>query len=296
MADTETDMSDDADAWAGERVQRWLRLADALDRQLSPVNDVLFPAAALAPGERVLDVGCGEGRTTRRAAAQVGPSGSVVGLDVSDEMLVRASQVPAPDGAATIDWIAADVSAGSSAWQPDPPFDAVISTFGVMFFDDPSTAFATLAEATRPGGRLAAAVWCARDESELFGLPLAVATEVLDRHGRDYEPLAGDEGAFSIHSASIAESLLGGAGWADVGYAVHRLPMQLAGGLAPAEAATASLDFGPIRYRVEGQPEELRDEMVAALTEIYEDRVDGDGYVVVTGTVGVITATRPRPA
>lgn len=291
MAEREVD-TDGADEWEGERVRRWLQLADSLDRQLSPVNDVLFPAAALVAGERVLDVGCGEGRTTRRVAALVGETGSVVGLDVSEEMLVRAAQIPVPDGAATIDWIVADVSHGPAAWQPGPPFDAAISTFGVMFFNDPTTAFTTLAAAVRPGGRLAAAVWCRRDESELFDLPLGVATEVLDRHARHYEPLADDEGAFSIHSAPVAKDLLAGTGWDDVGFAVHRLAMKVAGGLTPAEAATSSLDFGPVRYRVEGHPDELRDEMVATLTEIYADRVDDDGHVVLDGAIGILTATR----
>jgi ubiquinone/menaquinone biosynthesis C-methylase UbiE len=96
-------------AWADDRVARWIQRAAGLEPQLAPVADVLFEAAALRLGERVLDVGCGTGPTTWRAAREVGPTGRVVGLDISAEMLAVAANRPAPEGAAAVDWVAADV-------------------------------------------------------------------------------------------------------------------------------------------------------------------------------------------
>lgn len=288
----EIEVTQDAAPWEGERVQQWLGKIADVDRQLVAVDGVLFPAASLSPGERVVDVGCGDGSVTRRIAAAVGATGSVVGLDISAEMLDHACQQRVEPGSAPIEWIAADVSKGAAAWSPAPPFDAVVSRFGVMFFDDPITAFASLAAATRSGGRLAVAVWRTRDESPLMGLPLEIATEVLDRRGCDYEPLANDQGPFSIHSASVAEALLADSGWVEPRFVAHDLSMLLSGGLGPAAASRSSLSFGPCGRRVKGQSSEVRAEVEARLTEEFQSHVDADGHVVLTGAVAVLTAVR----
>src|SRR5690606_23800198 len=132
------------------------------------------------PGERVLDVGCGSGPTTRLAARLVGPTGSVVGLDVARAMLDAAASVAVEPEAAPIRWLEAD----AARWTPDGELvDAVISRFGVMFFDDPEAAFTALAAATRPGGRLCTMVWDRRDRSPLFQVPLGVVTRSLREQG-----------------------------------------------------------------------------------------------------------------
>src|SRR5204862_3185844 len=127
---------------------------------------------------------CGTGATTLEAARAVGPTGRVRGLDVSGEMLAAAAAAAAAqDGTgaiAPVDWVEAD----AVKWVPDgPPYDAVISRFGVMFFSDPVAAFSNLAEATGVGGRLAFAAWQRRDDSALFSVPLYAALEVLRSRG-----------------------------------------------------------------------------------------------------------------
>lgn len=279
------------DLWSGDRVARWLRQAAGLERQLAPVGDVLFAAAALRPGERVLDVGCGTGPTTRRAAREVGPTGHVTGLDISPEMLAAAAEAPIEDGAAPLAWTVAD----AVTWRPgDQAVDVVLSRFGVMFFSDPAAAFGTLAAATRPGGRLAMAVWGRRDESETFAVSLRATLDELRRRGCPVEAPPDDDGPFSLHDADAVTTLLTGAGWSDVRCAPHRLTLPFGGGLDPAAAATAALDFGPTRLVTAELAEDDRAAASAAIADAFGGHVGADGHVHLGASVMTVTATHGR--
>jgi SAM-dependent methyltransferase len=111
----------------------------------------MVEAARLAPSQHVLDVACGTGVLALEAARRVAPGGTVTGLDRNEGMLAVAR------GKSTeIDW-----QAGRAEVLPfaDSAFDAVISQFGLMFFEDRVAALREMARITRPGGRLAVAVW-----------------------------------------------------------------------------------------------------------------------------------------
>jgi SAM-dependent methyltransferase len=135
-------------------------------------------AARIKSGQRVLDVACGTGVLARAAAAPVGASGSVVGLDVNEGMLAVAAQ-KAPQ----IEW-----RQGKAETLPfdDDSFDAVVSQFGLMFFVDRQAALREMMRVLRPGGHFAVAVWASLDHTpgyaalvdlllRLFGEPAANA-------------------------------------------------------------------------------------------------------------------------
>ena len=197
---------DDTESWTGERAARWLRMAASLDRQLTPVADVLFDTVHLRPGERVLDVGCGTGPTTRRAAALVGPGGAVTGADVSPAMIdaANAADDPVP-GRATITWVEADVATWDAGRDR---FDAVISRFGAIFFADPVAAFANLAMATVADGRLCVAVWGQRHESDVFEVPFAATVGPLQSAGHSPVVPAPDAGAYSLGDRAAVTAML----------------------------------------------------------------------------------------
>ena len=283
--------------WTQDRVDRWLRQAAGIERQLAPVSEVLFAAARLRPGESVLDVGCGTGPTTLVAAEAVAPNGRVVGMDISGDMLAAAaSSVPA--GLAPIEWLEAD----AVTWEPDDAaYDVVLSRFGVMFFSDPSAAFANLARATGPGGRLAIAVWPSRDESEVFALPLQAAVRVF--RSREIRSLASgveldeflardDEGPFSLSDTTQLTALLHDAGWSDVEIERHTLDLPFGGGLSPVDAAAAALDFGPTRILLTGAGDDVIRAAQDAIAEAFAAHLDGDRHVVLSAGVLIVTATR----
>jgi SAM-dependent methyltransferase len=280
------------EAWPGDRAERWVRMADRLERQLAPVGDLLFSAARLQPGERVLDVGCGTGPTTRRAAALVGPQGSVTGVDISPEMLSAAGRATTlDDDAAPIRWVEAD----AAAWDPgDERFDVVISECGVMFFTDPDAAFANLARVTVEGGRFCAAAWAERSRSRLFELPLSIALAELDRAGVVVDVPSPTAGPYSLGDGPPVERMLAAAGWVDVRWEAHPLRLSVGGGAGPVDAARGALEFGPTRIVMDGVDDALRETVCDALARAFEDHVE-NGEVVLDATPVIISARRRSP-
>ncbi|WP_353945647.1 methyltransferase domain-containing protein [Streptomyces sp. HUAS MG91] len=139
-----------AHAWNGPLGRHWAAQARRFDALLGEADEALFAAAAIGPGDRVLDIGCGAGATTR-AAARLAAPGHAVGVDISAPLVERARARTAEDGVPGASYELGDVQA-----HPFPPggFDVAISRGGVMFFDDPVAAFANVARALRERGRL----------------------------------------------------------------------------------------------------------------------------------------------
>lgn len=117
----------------------------------------LVAAARLGPGMRVLDVACGTGVLTIEAARAVSPGGRAVGLDLNSGMLAVARR-KAPQ----IDWRQAPAEALPF---DSGDFDATVSQFGLMFFQDRHAALREMWRVLRPGGRLAIAVWDALENT-----------------------------------------------------------------------------------------------------------------------------------
>jgi SAM-dependent methyltransferase len=166
-------------------------------------------------GDRVLDVGCGNGQTTRAAAA-VTPSGSALGVDLSAQMLDVARRLAAAEGLGNVTFEQGDA-------QVHPfdagAFDLAVSRFGSMFFADKVAAFANIGRALRPGGRLLLVVWKGLDENEQF----ATLTGSLAAGRELPTPPPGAPSPFALADPELGRQVLEEAGFVDVGHeAVHR--------------------------------------------------------------------------
>lgn len=166
--------------WNGPNSVRWIKHQAVLDRALQPFGNAALDALGPLTGARVLDVGCGCGDTTLALAQRVGPSGRACGLDVSEPMLAvareRANRLAAESGArVNIDFLLADAT--TARWQTS--FDALSSRFGVMFFDDPVTAFTNLHAALTPRGRLSFVCWRAIEDNPWWIVPLQALHSVM---------------------------------------------------------------------------------------------------------------------
>ena len=138
-----------AEEWDGREGDHWVQHADRYDALSQRITPHLLDAGAVGAADRVLDVGCGCGLTSR-AAAHAASAGSVLGVDLSAAMLQEAERRARAEGLTNVRFEQGDVQV--HAFSP-AAFDLAISRFGVMFFEDPVAAFANVASAIRPGGR-----------------------------------------------------------------------------------------------------------------------------------------------
>lgn len=155
------------------RVQRygWTKAAPYYDSawrsQLRPAQDRLLEMADLVPGERVLDVACGTGLVTIRAATSVAPSGSIVGVDLSEGMLERAKAAAEERNLRDVAFRQMDAE---ELDFPDVQFDAALCSLGLMYAPNPERAIQRMYRVLRPGGRAMAAVWGQRDRCGWAGI------------------------------------------------------------------------------------------------------------------------------
>jgi|SRR5579875_4976 len=143
------------------RLTRWR----SREPMTTTVVATLTGHAGVEAGQRVLDVGCGGGRTTIAVAIRTGPDGAVTGADISAPMLDLARRRAAAEGLGNTHFVQADVQ---TATLDGAPFDAAISQFGVMFFEETMTAFANIRAHLRPGGRLTFACWQAEERNPWY--------------------------------------------------------------------------------------------------------------------------------
>ena len=132
------------DFWSGPSGKSWIAHEARQDALLESVADLVIDRALLQTGERVLDIGCGTGAVSEKAARALGPSGSVLASDISKPLLDRAAH-----RLADFPYASTLLGDAASVTWPEPPFDVALSRFGVMFFDDPSAAFVHIAGALR---------------------------------------------------------------------------------------------------------------------------------------------------
>lgn len=202
--------AEQAEYWDGAGGEHWAADAERYDELNRRFGDRIVDALAPSPGEQVLDVGCGNGALALAIAPRVAPEGSVVGLDLSGPMLATARQRAAGAGLPNVAFEQGDAQVAALA---EASFDAAVSRFGVMFFDNPVAAFANVGRALRPGGRLVFACWQELLRNEWIVVPSGAALAFVPMPDLG-EP--GSPGPFAFADPDRVRSILTEAGFVDV--------------------------------------------------------------------------------
>jgi SAM-dependent methyltransferase len=246
---------------AAERYERWV-----VPFVSHPMVLPLLDLADIRPGERVLDIATGTGVLARLAARRVTPGGAVTGLDLNDEMLKAARELPLPPGL-NIEW-----RQGSAQALPfdDGAFDVVVCQQGFQFFPDRIAALHQMRRVLHAQGRIALSVFTG--PSPFF----MAERDAVARHV-SAEAARSTAAGFSLGDAEEFGDLLKGAGFHNV--LVHHVPLTLRLP-APDEFVLQHLSATPLAETVAGVGNEARTALIADVEEAMSAYVDGYGLAV----------------
>ncbi len=269
------------DARLQQRVQRygWDRAASYYEqswsRQLAPAQDLLMKMAALQPGERVLDIACGTGLVTFRAASAVGASGEVLGTDISEAMVDVCRHTAIERGATNARFERMEAEKLS---LPDASFDVVLCALGMMYVTDFAGSIREMFRVTKPGGRAVSAVWGKRDRcgwAEIFPIvERRVASEVCPMF-------------FRLGTGELQASLFESAGFTDIQTTRITTVLEYENG---EEACNAAFAGGPVAMAYSRFDDATRASAHADYLESIAAFKRGDGYAV----PGEFVVTRGR--
>jgi SAM-dependent methyltransferase len=243
--------------WNGPIGHMWSGAQAKRDRDHAPMTEAVLKLAAAAPGEHVLDIGCGSGTTTLRLAQSVAPDGSVVGIDLSGPMLAVAKR-RAQESGSRAQFVEADVT--DHHFEPKR-FDLAFSQFGVMFFADPVASFANVFRAMKEGARLAFVCWRASTENPWSAVPEGAAKPLLP----PMETVPPDApGRYSFANPDRVKSILLRAGFHAP--EIDRFDALIHLGDTPEAAASSSIDAGPLARTLAEADDDTRQRVRDAVT------------------------------
>lgn len=276
-------MNNDAmiEYWNGEAGQKWVDQSDRLDTMLAPFADKVLEAAAIRPGERALDIGCGAGALTLAATARSSGQAGSLGVDVSEPLLALARKRAADAGSPS-----RFEHADASLYEAQDKLDLMISRFGVMFFEEPSAAFANIRAQIRAGGRMAFMCWQGLPLNDWAFAPFQAALPLLKEAPPTPDPTA--PGPFAFADKNRLTQLLSDAGWKDITIDSFEPRMALPGDDVES-SAEFMLQLGPLSRLIAEQdldPASIKQAVINRLSE----SVEADGRVAMQSASWLVCA------
>jgi SAM-dependent methyltransferase len=270
-----------AEYWNSRAGEHWASTYERYDDLLGGYGRAAISALDAEADERILDVGCGAGGTTLDVARLLAPRGTIVGIDLSKQMIEVAQQRAWAEALTNVEFVQGDVVTHPFE---DGSFDAFMSRFGVMFFDDPLAAFSRLAALLVPGGRAAFVCWQAPEANEWMQVTLHAVTA---HTGMPPAPPPGAPGPFALADRERLASILDGAGFEDV--FIEPVSMDQRAGADVDEALSFYLGTSTITALLSDVDEPVRDAAISSLRDSLGPHAR-DGGVYMSGAAWLVTA------
>ena len=250
--------------WNGVAGRAWVDAQQPLDRLFTPFEDLLVTAVTAASARAVLDVGCGTGATTLAVARRFHGNGRCVGVDISAPMLELA-RVRAEAEHLPAQFIHAD--AERYAFEP-AVFDAVISRFGVMFFERPVDAFANLRHAAQPDATLCLIAWRSAADNPFMTTAEHAAAPLLPNlpHRKPDAP-----GQFAFADRDRVQTILQNSGWR----AIELRPIDVDCTMPRTDLEQYVTRLGPLGLVLQDADETTRARIVETVLSAFDPYVHG---------------------
>lgn len=261
----------------------WKELRTQLDAQSDGHGLKAMDALGLATGEAIIDIGCGTGTSSLQLAERVGDRGQVLGIDISSTMIEVATNRAAELGVSNLSFAIGD----AHVQHFEPKWNAVFSRFGVMFFADPTAAFANIATALQADGRLGFVCWQSPLKNPWASEPLQAARAHVEF------PLGGDPnapGPFALADPDRVTTILTDAGFTEVDLAGHEAPANLGANLD--RAVELMIRINPATASLPASDPSLAATVRAAIEDVLSPYLGDDG-VVAQSASWIVTATLP---
>ncbi|MEM7570511.1 MAG: class I SAM-dependent methyltransferase [Pseudomonadota bacterium] len=266
--------------WNEDAGDFWAKEADALDGILEPfLNPILEGLGGHNP-QHIVDIGCGAGSLSLLAKRRY-PAATCTGLDLSVPMLGVAQDRAAAAGL-DVSFIAGDATKA----QLDAPADAMISRYGIMFFEEPVDAFIKLRGLMAAGGRFSAVCWQEMPKNGWLAKPMRAVLPFLKEPPPEPDPHA--PGPFAFADKARVVGILEQAGWQDVAMTPWEGKLKLPGETLD-EAANFMTTLGPASSLIKAQGLDL-EPIVAAVMDILKAESGPDGPYEMEAAAWVLTA------
>jgi SAM-dependent methyltransferase len=274
-------------AWDGPLYDRFVPFRETVTTGLGSHGEEALRLHPPAPGQRVLDIGCGFGDTTQRIAGLVGPGGEAVGVDAAPRFIEDAIRETGEAGVANARFLVVDVQEGLGQ---ERGFDIAFSRFGTMFFASPVAAMRNVRQALVPEGKLVMVVWRRRIDNDWLYRAQTIVEGIVARPEEYDEPTCGP-GPFSMADADTTSEILMLAGFLDIAFRRCDIPITIGKDLEEAlELVMALGPAGEILRLAGDRAAHLHGQVEAALREGLSEFA-ADGELLAPASTWIVTAT-----
>ena len=286
-------MNDNAiavEAWNTVLFDKFVRFKHILIAGLSGHSNEVLSRPLFAPGDRVLDIGCGFGDSTLKIAGIVGPKGQAVGVDCAENFVRAGEQAARAAGIRNASFFAADVQMDDLRG----PYDHAFARFGTMFFNLPGGAMRNIRMALKPGGTFTQIVWRKREDNPwVHEAELRVREMVPVVSHEDTDQVHCGPGPFSMSGPDMVSAMLKSAGFKGVTF--ERFDSDICIGRDLDDAIEFAMALGPageIMRLAGAEGERLKPQVALALRETLSRYAREDGVWAPSST-WFITACNP---